>query len=146
VEGSFESTAGVESEVPAWSWLAPRIELSGSERDEEFGLRFRGYLRIPYDDIYTFELTSDDGAQLYLEDKVVVDHDGYHGASARTGSAGLAKGYHRLRLLYFQAGGGKALGLRVRRAYGPPEPVPDAWYYVDDPLDRGDNPPASAAP
>ena len=145
-EGDFDSATRVSDVSPARSWIAPRVEFSGAERDEAFGLRIQGYLRIPFDDIYTFEITSDDGSQLYLNDNLVVDHDGYHGATAKEGSVGLARGYHRLRLLYFQAGGGKGLGMRVRRAYGPAEPVPDSWFYVEDPLASDPDLPMTDAP
>jgi hexosaminidase len=142
VEADLGSAAEVDGASLTRIGIAPRIDLSGAERSEGFGLRFTGYIRVPHDDIYTFEITSDDGSQLYVDDHLVVDHDGYHGASAMEGSVGLSRGVHRLRVLYFQAGGGKALGVRVRRGYGPPERVPDSWYYVDNPLQAGTASPA----
>ena len=40
----------------------------------------------------------------------------------------LAAGHHRLTILFFQAGGGRELALRVRRGNGLFEPVPDEWF------------------
>lgn len=78
---------------------------------EGFGLRFRGYLSVPEDGVYTFRVTSDDGAVLRFAGAPVVDHDGPHAVSSREAQVGLARGLHPLELMYFQAGGGKALTL-----------------------------------
>ena len=145
-EGAFRSVAEVEAAPASRVGTMPRVELPGVERAEGFGLHFRGYLRVPFDDLYYFELTSDDGSQLLLKEEVVIDHDGYHGATARTGAMGLARGYHRLRVLYFQGGGGRQLALRVRIGDGPFEPVPDQWFYVEDPLAQDRDLPMTDAP
>jgi hexosaminidase len=76
-----------------------------------FGLRYRGYLEVPLDGVYTFRITSDDGAVLRLAGAPVLDHDGLHGASEKEAQVALARGLHPLELLYFQAGGGAALKL-----------------------------------
>ncbi len=146
VEDTFHTAAALADARADRLGAIPRVELPGIEREEQFGLRFRGYLRVPYGDVYTFQLTSDDGSQLYLKEELVIDHDGYHGASGRTGSVALAKGHHRLRLLYFQAGGGRELALRVRQGDGPFEMVPDDWYYVENVLDAGEALPLTDAP
>jgi hexosaminidase len=146
VEGAFASVSQVDSAEASRRGTVPRVELPGIEREAEFGLRFKGYLRVPFDDVYTFELTSDDGSQLILKEQVVIDHDGYHSASRKAGAMGLAKGHHRLRALYFQGGGGRTLELRVRRGDGPFEIVPDAWFYVEDPLTSDPDLPLTDAP
>ena len=49
---------------------------------------------------YTFRLTSDDGSELIIDDTIVIDHDGLHGATAKDGTvtltAGLPRAAHRL--------------------------------------------------
>ncbi|WJK38635.1 DUF1080 domain-containing protein [Solwaraspora sp. WMMA2056] len=65
---------------------------------------------------YTFRLTSDDGSRLYIDDAVVVDHDGLHGATSMDGAVTLTEGHHALRVEYFEAGGGQQLTL----AWQPP--------------------------
>jgi hexosaminidase len=145
-EGSFRSVSEVTEAEVARTGNSPRLELPGTERDDEFGLSFKGYLRVPFDDAYIFELTSDDGSQLYIDEQLVIDHDGYHSANARSGAIGLAKGHHRLRALYFQGGGGRHLALRVRRGDGAFEPVPDEWFYVEDRLGSDPDLPMTDAP
>ncbi len=146
LEGEFASVSKLEDMEALQRGTSPRVELPGIEREESFGLRFRGYLRVPYDDVYIFEITSDDGSQLVLDEQVVIDHDGYHSASPEVGAIGLAKGYHRLRVLYFQGGGGRDLMLRVRRGVSPFEEVPDEWFYVEDRLASDPDLPMTDAP
>ena len=127
-EAAFQSAREVAEAPATRRGRTPRVQLTGEERPEDFGLRLDGYLQVPADDLYVFELTSDDGSQLYLNNEVVIDHDGWHGATGKTGTIALASGHHRMRVLFFQGGGGRDLALRVRRADGPFEPVPDEWF------------------
>ncbi|WP_139984519.1 family 16 glycoside hydrolase [Nocardioides litoris] len=64
---------------------------------------------------YQFELTSDDGSRLSLDGKVVVDHDGLHGAEPKTGTVTLTAGYHELFIEHFEAGGGEQVTLKWKK-------------------------------
>jgi hexosaminidase len=108
---------------------ASTVTLQGFERPEEFGLRFEGYLRVPADGIYQFVLTSDDGSVLRIGKDVVVDHDGPHTPTDRSGMIALAAGYHPIEVLFFQAGGGRALALQTGRAGEPPQPLSGEWLF-----------------
>ncbi|MDP2956913.1 MAG: family 20 glycosylhydrolase [Longimicrobiales bacterium] len=79
--------------------------------EEGFGLRFRGYLSIPEDGVYTFRVTADDAAVVRFAGATVLDHDGSHTSPEKEGQAALAQGLHPIEILYFQAGGGRALKL-----------------------------------
>jgi hypothetical protein len=61
---------------------------------------------------YAFRLTSDDGAQLRIDNTLVIDHDGLHGATPKDGSIQLGQGYHSLRIDHFDAGGGQQVTLQ----------------------------------
>jgi predicted neuraminidase len=76
---------------------------------ELFGLKYSGYIKVPEEDVYTFSTLSNDGSRLYLADKLVVDNDGQHGAYEKVGEIALQKGWHKIELSYFQAGGGQGL-------------------------------------
>ena len=76
---------------------------------EQFGVIYKGYIKIPITDVYTFSVLSNDGSRLFIDDKLIVDNDGLHGAFEKSGEVALQKGLHKIRLLYFQSGGGKAL-------------------------------------
>jgi hypothetical protein len=45
---------------------------------------------------------ADDGAKLYLNQQLVIDNDGQHGATAVSGSATLTRGVHEIKVAYFQ--------------------------------------------
>jgi hypothetical protein len=60
---------------------------------------------------YNFRLTSDDGSKLYIDDQLVVDHDGLHGETSKDGTVSLTAGYHSLRVEYFERGGEQVLRL-----------------------------------
>ncbi|MGH7541733.1 MAG: family 20 glycosylhydrolase, partial [Gemmatimonadota bacterium] len=93
-EGEFASVGGLAGADPVRVGTASRVALSGEERADAFGLRLTGYVRVMEDGVYTFALASDDGSRLRIADAVVVDHDGPHGASERTGQIALAAGLH----------------------------------------------------
>ena len=44
----------------------------------ESATRFTGYIKIPTDGIYTFELASKDGSKLYFGDQMLIDNSGRH--------------------------------------------------------------------
>ncbi|MCK5700293.1 MAG: hypothetical protein KAI29_04045, partial [Cyclobacteriaceae bacterium] len=79
------------------------------ELSEFFGLKYSGYIPLPKEDVYLFSVLSNDGSRLFISDKLVVDNDGLHGAYEKEGEIALQKGWHKLSLSYFQAGGGKDL-------------------------------------
>jgi len=77
---------------------------------DEYALTFDGIIRIKNEGNYEFFIQSNDGSRLFIDNKLVVDHDGPHGADIeKTGKISLSKGNHPIRLQYFQAGGGMYL-------------------------------------
>jgi len=87
--------------------LTPRIE------NEYFGLEFTGYIKIPEDAVYTFYTDSDDGSQLFIGDKLVVNNDGLHGTAQKKGLIPLSAGFHPIRIKYFNKTGGLELKVYI---------------------------------
>lgn len=73
--------------------------------EDQFGLILKGAIEIPATALFTFYLNSNDGSNLYIDGKLVIENDGLHGALEKQGQIKLAKGKHSLRITYFQAGG-----------------------------------------
>jgi alpha-L-fucosidase len=94
------------------------VPTSGKGLREFVGRRYSAQLRVPQDDVYVFELTADDGARLWIDDKLVVDNDGLHSPQARTGRIALAKGPHMLRIEWFNKTGGAELALHWAKLGG----------------------------
>jgi hexosaminidase len=115
-EVEVRSVDGLTGRAPLHEGVARTISLEYAERDEHYGLVFTGYVRVPSDAIYSFTLISDDGSRLIIGDATVIDHDGPHATSERSGMTALEAGYHPIRVLFFQAGGGKALAVTVSTA------------------------------
>ncbi len=107
---SVDQLADIE---PASTGVVSDVSLEAAERDELFGLLLTGYLDVPTGGVYTFTLTSDDGARLLVGEELVVDNDGIHGVSERAGMIALAAGLHPLTIRYFQRGGERVLALGV---------------------------------
>ncbi len=124
--GAFRSVSGVSGIEPSREDTVSRVGLPSWVPADSFALRFRGYLDVPEDAVYSFRLTSDDGSRLSLAGRQVLDHDGAHGPTAKEAQVALAKGPHPIEILYFQAGGAATLGLEVERKEGW-EPVPVTW-------------------
>jgi hypothetical protein len=84
-----------------------------SAPQDQFALEKKKKIRIEKEGTYDFSLLSNDGSQLFLDDKIVIDHNGMHGADVeKTGSITLTGGMHPIRLHYFQAGGGMFLNVK----------------------------------
>ncbi len=68
---------------------------------EWFAIKFRGRINVPGGQC-SFKLTSDDGANLYIDGNKVVDNDGIHPTRSKTGDVQLSKGWHDIRVDYYQ--------------------------------------------
>ncbi|MDH3495346.1 MAG: family 20 glycosylhydrolase [Gemmatimonadota bacterium] len=126
-EGRMSRAARLVTLRPARRAIAPGVALPGDARQEQFGLRFTGYLLAPEDGIYEFALTSDDGSLLRIAGHTVIDHDGFHSSADKPGVIALAAGAHGFELLYFQAGGDRELRLQTRRDGEPLRDLPAEW-------------------
>ena len=97
------------------------------------------YLNVPADGVYGFRLTSYDGSRLRIDGATVVDNDGVHSYTDRSGSAALARGPHAVEVEYFcgiARGEGSTDADRVDLSWEgpglPSQPVPAAAFSRDD--------------
>jgi hexosaminidase len=68
-------------------------------------LVFEGYIRIDKTTGYSFFTASDDGSILEIDGQEIVNNDGNHGLTEKEGKCLLEKGYHTIKLRYFDSGG-----------------------------------------
>tara|TARA_Y100000588_G_scaffold68959_1_gene70438 strand:+ start:3015 stop:6038 length:3024 start_codon:yes stop_codon:yes gene_type:complete len=80
------------------------IDLRVSKKKEKYGMVFTGNVEAPKTGDYVFEIASDDGGRLMVDGKIVVEHDGLHGAQLKKGSVKLEAGKHDIRVEYFAYG------------------------------------------
>jgi alpha-L-fucosidase len=121
-EGEWHELPDFDSLEPKATGTAATFDIDLRQRDEKFGFRFRGYLKVPRPGVYTFNLESDDGSKLYIGDECVVDNDGLHGTIEKSGMIALAKGMHGITIVFFEKSGGE--NLEVYR-FGPQLEEPD---------------------
>ncbi len=73
------------------------------------GVVFEPTININKEGEYTFATKSDDGSRLFIDGKLIVDNDGDHDTQEREGSVNLKAGNHKIRVEYFNGGGGAYL-------------------------------------
>ncbi|MBL0193063.1 MAG: family 20 glycosylhydrolase [Myxococcales bacterium] len=118
VEGEFARVPVLRQRDPNVSGSLRTFSLPPARRREHYALRERAIFVAPADGVYTFTVTSDDGAVLRVDDRIIVDNDGHHAPRPRAGEVALAKGAHDVELGFFQGGGGDALAVAVRSPDG----------------------------
>jgi len=104
-----QNLAALPALTPAVTGVTQDISVAVKKRASEFSLLFDGYLKIEKDGIYHFTTRSDDGSILYIDDEEVVNNDGDHGSVEAAGKAALKKGYHKIRVAYYDGSGGNEL-------------------------------------
>jgi hypothetical protein len=95
------------SVVYACEWdIAPRQWQQGfpgiADRFEWFAIRYAGAFRIATAGEYGFRISSDDGAKLVIDGRVVIDNDGQHPPHEARGKVQLSAADHQMVLEYFQ--------------------------------------------
>jgi hypothetical protein len=73
-----------------------------TSRTEWFGIDYHGNFWIQTAGKYQFQMFSDDGAELDIDDKLVAEDDGVHSLEKAKGSVDLAVGMHTIHVPYFQ--------------------------------------------
>ncbi len=81
---------------------------------ERFAVQLVGLVKAPVDGVYRFELSSDDGSELWIDDQRIVDNGGLHGAQPKTGDVALEAGCHEFEVRMFESVGSESLSLRWR--------------------------------
>ncbi len=75
-------------------------------RNNNYAIKFSGQIDIEKDGKYTFHTESDDGSRVYINGKPVVDNDGTHPPTKKSGNIELKKGTHAIVVTFMQGGGG----------------------------------------
>jgi hypothetical protein len=78
-------------------------------RQEQFAVKYTGYVYLEKPGTYDFYLNSNDGSKLFINDRQIVDNGGNHGSQERQGRVKLEAGAYPITVLYFDSGGGQLL-------------------------------------
>ena len=92
-------------------------------RENDFGIRFEGFVKIAKEAEYTFHLGSDDGSKLFINGDLITASDGIHPVVYSSGKVKLVAGIHDLQVDFFEAGGGQELYVDIEGGGLPRQPL-----------------------
>jgi hypothetical protein len=110
--------ASVLAGMPLKTLKTDRLDYAGSAftsglPNHHYATLADGTFAVPAGD-YTIELTTDDGARVWLDDKPLIDEWHYQGPTAYKRNVTLSGGQHRLRVEHFQIDGYATLKLNIK--------------------------------
>ncbi|MGN6639453.1 MAG: family 20 glycosylhydrolase [Mucilaginibacter sp.] len=126
-KGYFKSAKLIREGKADSTFIVSNIFVPKSVNAPSFGLKYRGYIDVPQDGIYTFYFTCDDGGILNIAGYETVNNDGLHSAIEKSGQAALKKGPHPIALDFIEGGGGFTLKLKYSKDGSQPVDVPSEW-------------------
>ncbi|WP_430812261.1 MULTISPECIES: family 20 glycosylhydrolase [unclassified Carboxylicivirga] len=112
VEGQFTTCSEVDR-AQGRVFDVTQIGLPEEAPEDHFGVVFQGYINIEQTGLYKFKLGSDDGAQFFLNNQLIIDNDGCHAPEYKKSNLALKGGKYPFKLIYFESTGGQELGIEV---------------------------------
>ena len=122
-EGNWRTLPDFDTLSPVQSDVSSMVGIASLKREQHYGVVWEGVLYIAEEDVYRFSLTSDDGSRLFLHGEMLINNDGVHGMVRVNGYKALGKGYHPVRIEYFQRTGGQGLEFYISGTGAGKKPV-----------------------
>lgn len=98
---------------------------------DHFAYDFNALINIPTKDVYIFHITCDDGAQLFIDGKLIVDNGEAHSADkSAIGKVALERGMHDIRVIYYENYMGEVLDIDIESRNIARQPIADKMLYV----------------
>ena len=116
-DGPFSSFKEISGE-PKLSQKANWLVIPHNTIQQQKGWIFKGYMQIDYPGTYTFELSSDCGSGFYIDDELVIDHDGFFYTKGKQCTVQLKKGFYPITVNYFNSVYGSFVRLYYKRPGG----------------------------
>lgn len=104
--------------TPSYVGVIPNINFPGQSNatprfagmpQSRIGMRCRARLNVPTSGLWTFYTNSDDGSDLWIDGVRVVNNDGLHSMTTRSGTVTLEAGEHDLEVRFFENTGSNGL-------------------------------------
>ncbi len=105
----------------------------GSFPQKNFGIIWEGWIRIDKRGDYIFSTRSDDGSFVYINEALVVNNGGFHAPRRHSGRLYMEKGFHKIRIVYFQGDGDYEMKLFWKPPEGIERGIPQLHLYTDKP-------------
>lgn len=131
-EGTWESLPNFDLLTPLRKGTIENFSIPKENSDENFGVQYGGYIKIPKDGSYSFYLNSDDGSSLYIDDDLLVSNDGQHAPQELSAETFLKAGYHEIKVTFFQASGGMVLDVSIGGPGLEKQVIPASMLFRDE--------------
>lgn len=135
-EGDWDSLPDFNSITALKSIKVDNFTLEPRMHDDYYGFTFEGMIEIPEDGVYDFYTDSDDGSELYIDDSLVVDNDGLHGPEEQGNDVPLSKGFHKIKVSYFEKGGGDVLKVYYKAPGKKKQAIPNSMLFKPKKKDK----------
>ncbi len=128
-EGKWDSLPDFRVLKPVKSGVVPGFDFTPRNQEELFAFDYHGFVLIPVSSAYIFTTGSDDGSCLWIDDRLVVMNDGLHGMTEKSGHISLARGFHKIRVAFFERTGSDVLNVFVKSQWLPRKQLPNDWLF-----------------
>ena len=119
---------------PVDEGVVPNFTFAPAQKLFTMGFEYTGYLLIKQGGTYTFHVNVNDGSNLYIDGKEIVNNDGLKSeAREKSGSVALSVGYHPIRLTFFEQWGPQSLEVRYEGPGVKLQSIPDNVLFLDAP-------------
>jgi alkaline phosphatase D len=103
-----------------------------AKQKDNYAIYFYFYLLIPETGFYQIKLSSDDGSKLWIGERLFINNDGSHSQRERHGFARLQKGFHPIKIGYFEDTHSEHLNLNFAKQYDKKTiDIPLQMFYQD---------------
>ena len=131
-EGSWSKLPDFDKLKPIATKVSKKVDLGSQPHNDNYGLLLEGFIKIERGGAHRFYTASDDGSALYIDGQQVVDNDGVHNATERSGEVALEAGMHSIKILFFQGNGGRKLKTSYSSPDTPKQEMPaNLFYHVE---------------
>ena len=111
--GEYDSCSQMKNESSKQENIVYDFNIDSNKKDN-FGYIFSGYIEIDYPGTYEFQTISDDGSRLFINSKLIVDNNGLHSKKAEIGAIKLDQKRYKIVVEYFERGGQETLEVSWR--------------------------------
>jgi len=128
----YQLFLGAWSKLPDFKTLKPnqvgriyKFDLKDIKHPKyNFALNITGFIEITQPGEYTFYTQSNDGSQLFIDEKLLVDNDGEHPSQEKKGKIFMKAGKYPIQVTYFQTGGSVTLHVLFEGPALQKQPIP----------------------
>jgi predicted alpha/beta superfamily hydrolase len=123
-EGVWDSLPDFSKLKAIKKGITETLDLKMALKKDSFGFVYEGYLHITDKALYNIWMTSDDGAKLYFNNKLLLNNNGLHGADKPVVNLlPLSPGYYPIRIEYFERTGSESITIGALVGKNKPSPI-----------------------